>query len=149
MIPFQPTDFAAIHALVTRAFAGMHTRIDPPSSLASLTVENLQTSGEVWAIGNPPAACMILTPYPNHLFLGKLAVDPACQGRGLARALIAHAETRARHFRLPKIQLLTRVELTENHRTFTALGFTQTATFTHPGYPRPTALIFTKDVPLA
>ena len=141
-------DFTAILALITRAFAGMHTRIAPPSSLVTLTVESLQTGGEVWAIGTPPIACMILTPHPDHLYLGKLAVDPAHQGRGLARTLIAQAETRARALGLPRLQLLTRVELTENHRTFTQLGFAQTATFTHSGYTSPTALTFTKEVPL-
>jgi predicted N-acetyltransferase YhbS len=152
MHPYRLTpnhDFTAILALITRAFAGMHSRIDPPSSLQSLTVASLQTGGEVWAIGHPPIACMILTSREGHLYLGKLAVDPANQGQGLARALIAHAEIRARHLNLPQIQLLTRVELTENHRIFTALGFTQTATFTHPGFNRPTALTFTKEVPLA
>jgi ribosomal protein S18 acetylase RimI-like enzyme len=145
-----PTDdVTAIHALITRAFAGMHTRIDPPSSLALLTVDSLQSGGEVWAIGHPPIACMILTPHVGHLYLGKLAVDPAQRGRGLARILIAHAVARARLLKLPKIQLLTRVELVENHLTFARLGFTQTATFTHPGFTRPTALTFTKEVPLA
>lgn len=152
MVPYRLTptdDFAVILALITRAFAGMHARIDPPSSLQSLTIESLQSSGEVWAIGHPPHACMILTPHPDHLYLGKLAIDPAHQGHGLARTLIALAETRARHLNLPQIQLLTRVELTENHHAFTALGFTQTATFTHAGHTRPTALTFTKEVPLA
>jgi ribosomal protein S18 acetylase RimI-like enzyme len=142
-------DFAPILALITRAFAGMHARIDPPSSLQSLTIETLQSGGEVWAAGHPASACMILTPRPDHLYLGKLAVDPAMQGRGLARILITQAETRARQLNLPCIQLQTRVELTENHRVFTRLGFTQTAATAHPGYARPTSLTFTKEVPLA
>jgi GNAT superfamily N-acetyltransferase len=151
MVPFRLTpidDFAAIFALITRAFATMQGRIDPPSSLASLTVESLQSGGEVWAAGHPPIACMILTPHQDHLYLGKLAVDPAVQGQGLARTLIAHAETRARHLNLPTIQTQTRVELIENHHVFTRLGFTHTATTSHPGYTRPTALTFTKEVPL-
>jgi GNAT superfamily N-acetyltransferase len=145
----SPDDFSAILALITRAFASMHSRINPPSSLASLTIDSLQSGGEVWAAGHPPIACMVLTPHPDHLYLGKLAVDPAMQGQGLARTLIAHADTRARELRLPRLQLLTRIELTENHHTFIALGFTQTATFTHTGHTRPTALTFTKEVPLA
>jgi ribosomal protein S18 acetylase RimI-like enzyme len=152
MQPYRLTptdDFTAILALITRAFAGMHTRIDPPSSLSSFTIDRLQTSGEAWAIGTPPIACMILTPHADHLYLGKLAVDPAHHRQGLARTLIAQAEARARQLNLPKLQLLTRVELVENHLTFTRLGFTQTATFTHPGFTRPTALTFTKDLPLA
>jgi GNAT superfamily N-acetyltransferase len=152
MTPYRITatdDWPAVLHLITRAFAGMHARIDPPSSLHSLTIDSLQSGGEVWAAGQPPIACMILTPRHDHLYLGKLAVDPAHQGQGLARTLIAHADTRARELRLPRLQLLTRIELTENHHTFMALGFTQTATFTHPGHTRPKALTFTKEVPLA
>jgi predicted N-acetyltransferase YhbS len=152
MVPCRLTpvdDLAAILALITRAFAGMHTRIDPPSSLATLTVEHLRTNGEVWAIGQPPIACMILTPRPDHLYLGKLAVDPAHQGQGLARTLVAHAESRARALGLSQIQLQTRVELAENHRVFAALGFARTGATAHPGYSRPTSLTFTKDIPLA
>jgi ribosomal protein S18 acetylase RimI-like enzyme len=152
MQPYRPTatdDFTAIHALITRAFAGMHAHIDPPSSLASLTIESLQSGGEVWAIGTPAIACMILTPHPDHLYLGKLAVDPAMHGKGLARILVTHAETRARALNLPRITLQTRVELTENHAAFTRLGFTQTGATAHPGYIRPTSLTFTKEVPFA
>ena len=152
MVPYRMTakdDWAAVLALLTRAFAGMDGRIDPPSSLHTLTVEGLQTGGEVWVLGTPPVACMILTPHAGHLYLGKLAVDPAMHRKGLARILVSHAEARARALRLPCITLQTRVELTENHRVFTRLGFTQTAATSHQGYTRPTSLTFTKEVPLA
>ena len=146
MTPRLATDFPAVHALILRAFAGMERRIDPPSSARDLTPESLATFGEVWTLGAPPRACVILTPKPDHLYIGKLAVDPAHQRQGLARALLSHAETRARALHLPELRLQTRVELTENHATFRALGFTETARTAHKGYDRPTSITFAKPL---
>ncbi|NBZ87215.1 GNAT family N-acetyltransferase [Stagnihabitans tardus] len=149
MTPTLATDFHAVHALILRAFAGMEGRIDPPSSARDLTPESLAaTRGEVWTLPSRGLllACVILTPFPDHLYIGKLAVDPAHQRQGLARALISHAETRARALGLPELRLQTRVELTENHATFRALGFTETARTAHKGYDRPTSITFSKFI---
>ena len=144
-----PYDWQSLLTLIRRAFAGMEGRIDPPSSDRQLSVESLATLSkfaEIWAIGSPPIACMILTRKPDRLYLGKLAVDPAQQGRGLARKLIQHAETRARALGLPRLELQARVELTENHALFQHLGFVETARTAHPGFDRPTSITFTKDL---
>ena len=145
----EPYDWPALLALITRAFAGMQGRINPPSSLYAMTPENLAataTTSEIWAIGGPPQACMILTAKPFQVYLGKLAVDPGQQGRGLARTLVTHAETRARALNLPRITLETRVELTENHAIFRHLGFSETARTSHPGFDLPTAITLTKPL---
>ncbi len=144
-----PYDWPALLSLIQRAFAGMEGRINPPSSLHAMTPESLaQTAhtAEVWAIGQPPQACMILTPKPDHLYLGKLAVEPGQQGRGLARILITHAETRARALDLPALRLETRVELTENHAFFQHMGFHETARTAHAGFDRPTSITFAKPL---
>ncbi|MDQ2095769.1 GNAT family N-acetyltransferase [Rhodalgimonas zhirmunskyi] len=138
-------------SLLHRAFAYLDGRIDPPSSLTRMTHENLSEEAnrhQVWAIleGDAPIACMILTPKPATLYLGKLATDPRQRGRGLARVMINQAETIARALALPSITLQTRIELLENHATFRALGFVATGETTHPGYTRPTSLTFTKQL---
>ncbi len=140
-------DWHALLALIHRAFAGMQGRINPPSSLHALTAADLAKPGhEVWVIGDPVQACVVLTPKPARLYLGKLAVDPALQGKGHGKTLISRAETRARALRLPVLQLETRVELTENHAYFRHLGFTETARTAHPGFAHPTSITFTKAV---
>lgn len=150
MTPFQPQepyDWTALLGLIKRAFAGMDGRIDPPSSFHHLTAQDLAThKGEVWVIGQPPRACVLLSPRPQSLYLGKLSVEPGHQGKGYARALIAKAHDRARALGLPMLELQSRVELIENHATFYALGFQQTGTTTHEGFDRPTSLVFTKVV---
>lgn len=151
MTPTLATDPAlwpGVLSLLHQAFAYMEGRIDPPSSLRDLTPEALteQTAkGEIWVIG-PPIACVFLTPKPGALYVGKLATHPDHRNRGLARSLIALAETRARDLKLPVLELQTRIELSENHATFRRLGFEEVARSAHPGYDRPTSLTFRRRV---
>ncbi len=138
-----------ILALIREGFAYMEGRIDPPSSMHSLTLEALQDHrriGEIWSLGPPLSACVFLTPKPDALYIGKLCVAAQARGRGLARHLIGLAENRARTLRLPGLELQTRVELTGNQATFAALGFTETARTAHPGYDRPTSITLRRPV---
>ena len=145
----DPYDWHALLALLHRAFASMEGIIDPPSSLHSLTAKGIAEQAhraEVWVIGQPALGCVFLTPRPDALYLGKLAVDPAHQGHGHARVLIEHAAQRARALGLPALELQTRVELVANHAAFRRMGFIKTAATAHPGYTRPTTLTFRRAV---
>ncbi|GGL68101.1 acetyltransferase [Wenxinia marina] len=137
-------------ALVRAAFAYMDGVVDPPSSIHRLLDEAMEaaaTDGEVWAAGDPVAACVTLTPQQDALNLGKLAVAEAARGRGLARLLVTHAEARARALALPRLRLQSRTELVANHATFAALGFVRVGATAHPGYASPTSLTFEKELP--
>ena len=149
------TDWAAVLALIQREFAYMQGRIDPPSSMHTLTAATIAeqaATGEVWLIGAEPLACVFLTPKPPFLYVGKLAVAGQARGRGLARRLVDVAVGRAQAMGLAGLQLQTRVELVENHAAFAAMGFVQTAATAHAGYDRPTSLTMTRaltrDAPL-
>ena len=144
----DPYDWPGVLALIQRAFAGMEGRIDPPSSVHRLTAGGIAAqarTGEIWVVP-PLQACMFLTPKDGRLYLGKLAVEPALQGRGLARQLVALAEERARALGFAILELETRVELTENHAIFRHLGFVETGRKAHPGFDRPTSITFAKRV---
>lgn len=142
------THIPAVLALIQSSFSYMNARIDPPSSMHRLTAQSLADHpGEVWAIGTPPHACMVLTPQPDTLYLGKLAVSPSHRGRGIARQLIDLARSRARAMGLPSLTLKTRIELTENQATFKALGFTEIARTAHSGFDHPTAITYHLPVP--
>lgn len=133
--------------LMRDCFGYMEGRIDPPSSLGSVTPASLLRTAaqdEIWCIGIPPVACMILTAKPGVLYLGKVCVAPTHQRLGLARHLINHAETRARALKLPALELQTRIELEDNHATFRALGFAEHARTAHPGYDSPTSITMRK-----
>lgn len=145
----EDAQLADVFALVHRCFAYMDGRIDPPSSLHRMTVADIARKcrdGEVWSLGAPPVACVLLTPRPECLYLGKLAVDPQWRGQGLARRLVDLAADRARVLGRSRLELETRVELVENHAAFSRLGFVKTATSSHPGYDRPTSIIMQKPL---
>ncbi|MBU0645516.1 MAG: GNAT family N-acetyltransferase [Alphaproteobacteria bacterium] len=133
--------------LIQTEFADMDGRIDPPSSMHRLTLDAIATEAatdEIWAMGTPPGACVILTPKSGRLYIGKLAVAKSLRGTGLARHLMHHAEVRALDLGLAVLELQTRVELIENHATFRALGFEERERTAHVGYDRPTSITFQK-----
>lgn len=135
----------AVLALILDAFAFMSGRIDPPSSAHRLTMAEMAAqagSGAVWVVeeAGRPVACVFAKRKDDALYLGKLAVAASHRGRGLARALVAAAETEARALGLARLELETRVELTENHATFARLGFAKTGETAHHGYDRPTSI---------
>jgi predicted N-acetyltransferase YhbS len=135
--------------LIRRSFAYMDGRIDPPTSMHHLTLDALTAqaeAGEVWAIGTPVVASVVLTPHADVLYLGKLAVSEDLRGQGLARHLIEHAVRRARALGLSAVDLQTRVELVENHAAFARLGFRQVATTAHAGFDRPTSVTMRRTV---
>jgi GNAT superfamily N-acetyltransferase len=152
MTPYQaldPFDWPGLLTLIHSAFAGMEGRIDPPSSLHRLTpdaIANQSREGEIWVIGAPPFACVFLTPQPDTLYVGKLAVHPTLQGQGHARRLLDLAAIRAKALGFGGLELQTRVELLENHVVFKRLGFAQIAATCHPGYDKPTSLTFRKTL---
>jgi len=140
-------ELLAMFELIRGAFAYMDGVIDPPSSVHRLSAGQLaKAPGEPWALGDPIVACMVLTPLPDSLSVGKLAVAEGRQGEGLARRLIDHAEVRAVELGIAWLELEVRLELRANQRAFTALGFHEVERTAHPGYDRPTGITYRRRV---
>ena len=144
-------EWSELLALLHRAFAFMEGRIDPPSSLHLLDPSGLKAkaTAEICLLARDGGAiigCVFCEPRDRTLYIGKLAVDPAHQGQGVGRALLARAEAEARVRNLPMLELQTRVELTDNHEAFVSMGFIRTGETNHPGYDRPTSVTMRKTV---
>jgi GNAT superfamily N-acetyltransferase len=139
-------DCSAILKLVQDCFAYMEDRIDPPSSMHRMTVESVRDHArgeEIWIAedaAGAPVACVFFTRKAGRLYLGKMAVRPEYRGYGLARRMVDKASERAVALGLPLLELESRIELVENHRTFARLGFVKTAENAHEGYDRPTSI---------
>jgi predicted GNAT superfamily acetyltransferase len=82
------------------------------------------------------------------VYVGKLAVEATIRRRGVARRIMEAAEALARASARPFVELETRIELTENHATFAALGFAKVGESAHPGFDRPTSIRMRKPVPV-
>ena len=145
------SDWDALHRLLTDAFSALEDRIDPPSSLHRMTADDLRQKarGEhlvLARVGNGLAGCAFGGIDGDALYLSKLAVAPEWQRRGILRRMIGLLEAEAHGRGLRALTLQTRVELTENHATFRALGFKKTQETAHPGYRRATSFTFRKTI---
>ncbi len=138
-------------ALILVSFAYMNDRIDPPSSALKLTVQSLAAKAEaeiahVVIEEGVLLGCIFLRPEADCLYVGKLAVAPGAERRGIGRQLLTVAEDTARALSLPTLRLETRIELTENHAVFGRWGFEKTAENAHPGFTRTTSIEMRKPV---
>ncbi|MGE3307099.1 MAG: GNAT family N-acetyltransferase [Rhizobiaceae bacterium] len=143
--------WADILALIHRAFAYMDGRIDPPSSAHRLTLDGLKAkAGKEIAFAayddDRLVGCAFVELRDGHAYLGKLAVDPAAENGGIGRLLVEAAESQTRRVGLPALELQTRVELTDNQRTFQRFGFREIGRTAHPGFDRPTSVTMRKDL---
>ena len=131
--------------LILRAFAYMDGVIDPPSSAHRLTPHLLREKAReeigIAAFENGQlSACAFFRPEPASLYIGKLAVLPEAQGKGIGRRLLAEAESTAAALGLKELRLETRIELVGNHRRFATWGFRKTAENSHADYQRITSI---------
>ncbi|TKT74942.1 GNAT family N-acetyltransferase [Aquamicrobium sp. LC103] len=147
-----PPDFAhwaELLDLIRRSFAYMDGVIDPPSSVHRLTEQGLREKarteiGLLARDGDRLCGCVFLRAKDDHLYVGKLAVDPALSGAGIGRHLMAKTEAVARSLGKPVLELQTRIELAANHAIFARLGFVETQRTAHEGYSRPTTITMRK-----
>ncbi len=141
--PATPAAAAAIVALIQAAFTPLIARVDPaPGALretpATIGAELAAHRGLVAEIDGQVVGSALLKHQEDGLYLGRLAVAPAVQGRGVAKALLAEAERLARALGYPRMILRVRLAMTENRRLFTGAGFVETALMHHDGYAEPT-----------
>jgi len=137
--------------LIRDSFAYMDGVIDPPSSAHLLTAEGLrQKAGEETGfaalIGEELVGCVFLKERSDSFYLGKLAVAPAFEGKGIARALMQRAEAETIAKGKPAIELQVRTELTRNRAVFEKLGYRKIAETAHPGYTRITSITMRKEI---
>ncbi len=141
--------WAPLLTLLHDAFAFQNDRIDPPSSLhkfdaAALAAKASEEGLFLACDGDTVLGCLFAKPKGHALYVGKFAVSPVCQGRGIGRRLMSAAENLAQELGLRALELDTRIELTENHAAFAAMGFAKVSEQAHPGYDRPTFVTMRK-----
>lgn len=147
--PPRFSDWTGLRALLHSAYAYMESRIDPPSSLLRMDVEQVEAKAReellILALEEERlVGCAFARLRDDCVYVGKLAVDEAFRRRGVARRIMQAAEDIARAQARPFLELETRIELIENHETFAALGFSKVAESAHPGFDRPTSITMRK-----
>jgi ribosomal protein S18 acetylase RimI-like enzyme len=143
--PGRPTDIAAIEELVERAYALYIPRIGRrPAPMDADYAERVDRGcAFVAEDGGAIAGVIVQMAEPDHLFIEILAVDPARQGEGIGRALLAFAEDRARESGLGALRLYTNAAMTENLAFYPRLGYDEIGRRTENGFER---VLFSKTL---
>ena len=144
-------DVPRIVALLNAAFAMERDFVDRDRSSAAEITQYL-VSGSFLVVdgdGGTLASCMYLEQRGERMYLGMLAVDPAEQGRGFGRQMMAAAERHAASLGCGAIDIRIVDRRTELPRFYRSLGFVDNGTepFEDPLLTKPAHFIrMTKPV---
>ena len=131
-------DVPAIRAIVEAAYELYVPRIGRAPAPVMADYPALVAAGETWVgvSDERVVGILVIRPAGDALELENVAVEPACQGRGYGRALIAFAEGHARDLGLRSVTLYTNEAMVENLRLYPSLGFVETGRRVEDGYRR-------------
>ncbi len=136
--PATVADVPAILAVTKAAYALYIDRLDPPSGVVREQPEAVEryfvAGGVIVAEADGEIVGAVrYEPREDYLYLGRLAVAPAWQGRGIGRRLVEAVEEWALLLGLDEVHLGVRMELAENSGLYRHLGYVEngTAPFRH------------------
>ena len=121
----SPGDAAAAAEITRAAYRPYVERIGREPAPMAADFDALIDDGDVWVATDQErvVGVLVLRLRDAVLLLESVAVDPACQGRGIGRSLITHAERAARDAGLGAVDLYTNAQMTENLRMYPSLGY--------------------------
>lgn len=136
--PATVADATAMHACVTAAYEGYIPRLGKPPGpmLDDYTQVVQEHQSFVVELAGRVVAVLVLIHQEEGLLLDNIAVDPAHQGSGLGKRLMAFAETEARRQGYPRIRLYTHERMHENLVIYQRLGYQEIARREERGYRR-------------
>ena len=133
-----PADRQAIERLVEAAYGMYVERIGKRPAPMDADYAALIDAGLVTVAESEGrvVGILVLVPMPDHLLVENVAVDPAVQGSGLGRRLMAHAEDEARARELSELRLYTNEKMVENVAWYPRLGYRETERRDEHGFAR-------------
>ena len=141
----RAADLIQAQAVVTAAFTPFIAVIGRPPAPMARDLASAIAAGQLYLAGTAPGLGLLLCqPKGDALEVDILAVDPAAQGQGLGRTLMAEAEQIARRQGLAAITLYTNAAMTGAQRLYDGLGFTLIERAHQDGFDR---LFYRKNVP--
>ncbi len=123
------SDADAIAGCVRLAYGKYIARIGREPKPMSADYAQAVAAHQVWVVdgvvdgGAGLAAVLELIPQDAHLLIENIAVDPARQGGGLGRRLMAFAEAEARRQGFRELRLYTNERFVENIAFYGRLGY--------------------------
>ncbi|HHZ08796.1 MAG TPA: GNAT family N-acetyltransferase [Rhizobiales bacterium] len=137
--------------LVRRSCPATNRVVGPPSSVHGLTPASLAKRARRESllpafVGSTLAGRAFLADRGDHLPVGKLAVEPGMQVKGVARTLTDAAERHARGSGRTAPELQARIELTADRAAFARLGLCGTGGTATEGSDRPPSVTRMKEL---
>ena len=147
--PAHPEDGEAIAALLHEAFAPYDGKLQPRPGALSETGAGIAAAlgkgaGSVATAGRLLVGSVLWQPQGEGFYLGRLAVKPGWQRRGIARALVGSAIAAASEAKVSQVTLNVRIHLPDNIALFESLGFIRTEARAHPGFDHPTYYVMVR-----
>ncbi|HWA51073.1 MAG TPA: GNAT family N-acetyltransferase [Dongiaceae bacterium] len=118
-------DVATVAAITNAAYAKWVPIIGrkPKPMLADHAAAIRDHEVELALLDGKPVGLIELIPAPDHLLLESIAIDPASQGNGLGRVLMARVEDHAHRRGLPRVRLYTNKAFAANVDFYLRLGY--------------------------
>jgi ribosomal protein S18 acetylase RimI-like enzyme len=144
--PARLDEIDVLHGIVQRAYEMYVSRIGRRPAPMDDDYTALVKSGHVnvAVVCDEPVGLIVEVPQADHLIVENVAVDPAQQGRGIGRALLAHADRAAAQSGLGELRLYTNAAMTENLALYPRLGYRETHRRHEGGFDR---VFFSKPTP--
>jgi ribosomal protein S18 acetylase RimI-like enzyme len=133
-----PEAAGELHRLTNAAFAG-YGWLDPPSGALNETEADVwqdltRSRGLLYRLDGRPVAGLRLERRPDHLYVYRVAVDPAFQRCGIGRALMLWVHEYCRRAGIAEVRVGVRSQLAGNRQFYEALGYEVIAEHSHPGH---------------
>jgi predicted N-acetyltransferase YhbS len=148
----HPADAPNIAGVIAAAFEPYRAWLRPASGALSETTGTIagrlrEGHGLVAEAGGRIVGCILIVPKsPAELYVGRLAVLPEWQGRGIASGLMGAAEDLARSQGFAFMSLGVRLALPASRGLFERLGFRFLREERHPGFSEPTYISMRKEL---
>ena len=125
--PATARDASGVRETVRAAYAPYReSGLDLPPVEEGLEKAIAETPVLVAELGGTVLGVIVLRVGPDALHVENLAVHPRASGRGIAKRLLAEAETLARQRGLAELRLATHKDLTKTIAVYDRLGWTVT-----------------------
>ena len=120
-----PDDAGSIARLVHRAYSKWIPLIGREPKPMKADYQRAVLDHEVWVLDGERGviAVLELVPAHDHVLVENVAVEPAVQGRGIGRRLMAYAEAEARSLGVGEVRLFTNERFADDLRFYERLGY--------------------------
>ncbi|HEX2911661.1 MAG TPA: GNAT family N-acetyltransferase [Chloroflexia bacterium] len=142
VVPGKRLEEELVHRLTRAAFTQLDKNLTVPTSAASETLEAVREelarpdSGGIlaWLKTEPERQAVATARFraeKNYLYVGRVAVDPPYQGRGIGQQMMQYLEQVALSLGKLEIHLATRASLPGNISFYQRLGYIITSSEPH------------------